>query len=165
MPPDSPPELESSIITRRGKNIMALTSIHPGGHLAEELKELGMSAAELARKLDVPANRITGILNGSAPSRATLPCVSPISSAQARSSGLTCKASMNFVSPRRRRGDPSGISRPSNGLRTFTHKPRSLSTSKAAGGPHSTAMQWSDSPSRPSGRLGRWAAAESRAKE
>jgi antitoxin HigA-1 len=64
MPPDSPPELESSIITRRGKNIMALTSIHPGGHLAEELKGLGMSAAELARKLDVPANRITGILNG-----------------------------------------------------------------------------------------------------
>jgi antitoxin HigA-1 len=32
--------------------------------LAEELKELGMSAAELARKLDVPTNRITGILNG-----------------------------------------------------------------------------------------------------
>jgi addiction module HigA family antidote len=28
------------------------------------LKELGMSAAELARKLDVPTNRITGILNG-----------------------------------------------------------------------------------------------------
>jgi addiction module HigA family antidote len=32
--------------------------------LAEELKELRMSAAELARKLDVPTNRITGILNG-----------------------------------------------------------------------------------------------------
>ncbi|HEX4593278.1 MAG TPA: HigA family addiction module antitoxin, partial [Bryobacteraceae bacterium] len=29
-----------------------------------ELKELGMSAAELARKLDVPTNRVTGILNG-----------------------------------------------------------------------------------------------------
>ncbi|HEV2448524.1 MAG TPA: HigA family addiction module antitoxin [Candidatus Sulfopaludibacter sp.] len=43
---------------------MALTAIHPGEHLAEELKELGMSAAELARKLDVPTNRITGILNG-----------------------------------------------------------------------------------------------------
>jgi addiction module HigA family antidote len=39
-------------------------AIHPGEHLAEELKELGMSAAELARKLDVPTNRITGILNG-----------------------------------------------------------------------------------------------------
>jgi len=43
---------------------MALTAIHPGEHLAEELKELGMSAAELARRLEVPTNRITGILNG-----------------------------------------------------------------------------------------------------
>ena len=43
---------------------MAVTAIHPGEHLAEELRELGMSAAELARKLDVPTNRITGILNG-----------------------------------------------------------------------------------------------------
>lgn len=43
---------------------MAVTAIHPGEHLAEELIELGMSAAELARKLDVPTNRITGILNG-----------------------------------------------------------------------------------------------------
>jgi addiction module HigA family antidote len=43
---------------------MAVTAIHPGEHLAEELKELGMSAAELARRLDVPTNRITGILNG-----------------------------------------------------------------------------------------------------
>ena len=43
---------------------MAVTPIHPGEHLAEELKELGMSAAELARKLDLPANHITGILSG-----------------------------------------------------------------------------------------------------
>jgi antitoxin HigA-1 len=43
---------------------MALTAIHPGEHLAEEIKELDMSAAELARKLAVPTNRITGILNG-----------------------------------------------------------------------------------------------------
>ena len=43
---------------------MAVIAIHPGEHLAEELKELGMSAAELARKLDVPTNRITGILKG-----------------------------------------------------------------------------------------------------
>ena len=40
------------------------TAIHPGEHLAEELKELNMSAAELARKLEVPTNRVTGILNG-----------------------------------------------------------------------------------------------------
>ena len=43
---------------------MALIAIHPGEHLAEELKELGISAAELGRKLDVPTNRITAILNG-----------------------------------------------------------------------------------------------------
>ena len=43
---------------------MALIAIHPGEHLATELRELGMSAAELARQLDVPTNRITQILNG-----------------------------------------------------------------------------------------------------
>jgi antitoxin HigA-1 len=43
---------------------MPLTAIHPGEHLAEELKELCMSAAELARQLDVPTNRVTEILNG-----------------------------------------------------------------------------------------------------
>ena len=43
---------------------MALIAIHPGEHLAEELKALNMSAAELARKIDVPTNRVTGILNG-----------------------------------------------------------------------------------------------------
>jgi len=43
---------------------MAVTAIHPGEHLAEELKTLGMSAAELGRKIDVPTNRITQILNG-----------------------------------------------------------------------------------------------------
>ena len=43
---------------------MILTAIHPGEHLAEELNELGMSAAELGRKLDVPTNRVTSILNG-----------------------------------------------------------------------------------------------------
>src|SRR6202795_5301114 len=53
---------KSLIIIRR--NIMALTAIHPGEHLAEELKELGMSAAELAHQLDVPTNRVTEILNG-----------------------------------------------------------------------------------------------------
>ena len=43
---------------------MAVAAIHPGEHLSEELRELGMSAAELARKLAVPTNRITAILNG-----------------------------------------------------------------------------------------------------
>lgn len=43
---------------------MAITAIHPGEHLAEELETLNMSAAELARKIDVPTNRVTQILNG-----------------------------------------------------------------------------------------------------
>ena len=43
---------------------MAVPAIHPGKHLAEELKELHMSAAALARRLQVPTNRITQILNG-----------------------------------------------------------------------------------------------------
>jgi addiction module HigA family antidote len=43
---------------------MALAAIHPGEHLAEELEALDMSAAELARKLGVPTNRVTQILNG-----------------------------------------------------------------------------------------------------
>jgi len=43
---------------------MALPAIHPGEHLVEELEELDMSAAELARKINVPTNRITQILNG-----------------------------------------------------------------------------------------------------
>ncbi|MBI3503278.1 MAG: HigA family addiction module antidote protein [Proteobacteria bacterium] len=38
--------------------------IHPGEHLAEELEALGLSAAALARQIDVPVNRVTGILNG-----------------------------------------------------------------------------------------------------
>ena len=43
---------------------MRRSAIHPGEHLAEQLEELGLSAAELARQLRVPTNRITAILNG-----------------------------------------------------------------------------------------------------
>jgi addiction module HigA family antidote len=43
---------------------MPRTPIHPGEHLAEELRELGVTAAELSRQIDVPVNRITGILHG-----------------------------------------------------------------------------------------------------
>jgi antitoxin HigA-1 len=38
--------------------------IHPGEHLADELKALGMSANELAKELRVPTNRITEIIRG-----------------------------------------------------------------------------------------------------
>ncbi len=43
---------------------MSIPAIHPGEHLAEELKALKMSAAALARQIQVPTNRITGILKG-----------------------------------------------------------------------------------------------------
>ncbi len=38
--------------------------IYPGETLREDLNALGMSAAELARRIEVPVNRITEILNG-----------------------------------------------------------------------------------------------------
>jgi len=39
-------------------------AIHPGEHLQEELECLSMSAAELARQIQVPSNRISQILKG-----------------------------------------------------------------------------------------------------
>jgi addiction module HigA family antidote len=38
--------------------------IHPGEHLADELKALGMSANVLAKELGVPTNRLTQIIAG-----------------------------------------------------------------------------------------------------
>ena len=43
---------------------MGLNAIHPGEHLAEQLRALDMSAAELVRRIGVPTNRVTQILNG-----------------------------------------------------------------------------------------------------
>ena len=43
---------------------MTREPIHPGETLREDLDALGMSAAELARRIEVPVNRITEILNG-----------------------------------------------------------------------------------------------------
>ena len=43
---------------------MARSPIHPGEHLAEELREISMSAAELSRQIAVPVNRVTAIING-----------------------------------------------------------------------------------------------------
>ncbi len=43
---------------------MARIPIHPGETLRDDLEALGMSAAELARQINVPVNRITEILNG-----------------------------------------------------------------------------------------------------
>jgi antitoxin HigA-1 len=43
---------------------MARTPIHPGEILADELQEIGISAAALARTLEVPPNRISQIIAG-----------------------------------------------------------------------------------------------------
>ncbi len=43
---------------------MVRSAIHPGEHLAEELREIGMSAAALAHTIDVPVDWITGIISG-----------------------------------------------------------------------------------------------------
>ena len=38
--------------------------VHPGEVLQDEIEALGMSASAFAAALDVPANRITAVLNG-----------------------------------------------------------------------------------------------------
>ena len=43
---------------------MNRTPIHPGIILGEELDEINISAAELARQLKIPANRISQIIAG-----------------------------------------------------------------------------------------------------
>lgn len=43
---------------------MTRPPIHPGEVLADELAELGVSAAQVSRELHVPTNRVTQILNG-----------------------------------------------------------------------------------------------------
>lgn len=43
---------------------MPRPAIHPGEILADELEELGITATELARQLDVPPNRILQIMQG-----------------------------------------------------------------------------------------------------
>jgi addiction module HigA family antidote len=63
-PDRSPGPTNVEIVDYLRMRTMARTPIHPGEHLAEELKELGISAAALARQIDVPVNRITGIING-----------------------------------------------------------------------------------------------------
>lgn len=43
---------------------MARPAIHPGEILADELEEIAVTPTELARKLRVPPNRITQIVQG-----------------------------------------------------------------------------------------------------
>jgi addiction module HigA family antidote len=43
---------------------MPRSAIHPGEHLAEELREIGMSADALASEIDLPATLVVGIIDG-----------------------------------------------------------------------------------------------------
>jgi addiction module HigA family antidote len=43
---------------------MARSAIHPGEHLADAMQALEVSAAQLARDIQVAPNRVTGILHG-----------------------------------------------------------------------------------------------------
>ena len=43
---------------------MAREAIHPGEFLADELEEIGITATELSRQIDVPPNRVLGIVHG-----------------------------------------------------------------------------------------------------
>jgi antitoxin HigA-1 len=43
---------------------MSRPPIHPGAILADELAELGVSASELSRQINVPPNRVSQIIQG-----------------------------------------------------------------------------------------------------
>ena len=43
---------------------MGRTPIHPGKILKDELDEIGISVAELARQLNVPENRMSEVIRG-----------------------------------------------------------------------------------------------------
>jgi len=55
---------QAELVESDSGGYMAAVAIHPGEHLVEELRALNMSASELARRIKVPTNRVTGILNG-----------------------------------------------------------------------------------------------------
>ena len=43
---------------------MTREAIHPGEFLADEIEEIGITATELSRQIDVPPNRISQIIRG-----------------------------------------------------------------------------------------------------
>lgn len=63
-PHTSPGPTNAELVDSESGGHMAPVAIHPGEHLAEELRALNMSASEFARRIKVPTNRVTGILNG-----------------------------------------------------------------------------------------------------
>jgi addiction module HigA family antidote len=63
-PETSPGPTNVELVDSANGDQMTPPAIHPGEHLAEELRASNMSASELARQIKVPTNRVTGILNG-----------------------------------------------------------------------------------------------------
>lgn len=63
-PETSPGPTNVELVDAANGGHMTTPAIHPGEHLAEELRASNMSASELARRIKVPTNRVTGILNG-----------------------------------------------------------------------------------------------------
>lgn len=63
-PETSPGPTNVELVDAANGGHMTAPAIHPGEHLAEELRASKMSASELARRIKVPTNRVTGILNG-----------------------------------------------------------------------------------------------------
>ena len=63
-PETSPGPANVELVESANGGHMTPPAIQPGEHLAEELRALNMSASELARRIKVPTNRVTGILNG-----------------------------------------------------------------------------------------------------
>jgi addiction module HigA family antidote len=43
---------------------MTREAIHPGEFLADEIEQIGITATELSRQIDVPPNRISQIIRG-----------------------------------------------------------------------------------------------------
>lgn len=43
---------------------MFMRAVHPGQVLKDELEELGITATEFARQIDVPPNRVSQIISG-----------------------------------------------------------------------------------------------------
>lgn len=86
---------------------MAVIAIHPGEHLAEELEALEISAAELARKIRVPTNRVTQILNGSRSVTGDTALRLGHFLERVRSFGSICRVCTNCVAHKKRLGSPS----------------------------------------------------------
>ena len=59
-----PSKWKSLITTKHMRDMTMRTPIHPGEILKDELAELGISGAELARQLKVPENRMSEIMRG-----------------------------------------------------------------------------------------------------